>query len=139
LAPDLVIAQAHCEVCAVTPGDVERSRCDTLAGRVLALTAGSLDDIWKVSGRSRRRSSGRVKAAPSSLTSDRPRSGADQNRGRRRPSVVIVEWADPTFAMGNWGRELVEIANGDLRLGCPGQHSRAIPGELVREADPEYI
>src|SRR5438093_1558782 len=28
LAPDLVIAQEHCEVCAVTPGDVARSGCD---------------------------------------------------------------------------------------------------------------
>src|SRR5215469_6579367 len=45
LAPDLIIAQEHCEVCAVTPGEVERSGCDTLAGRVLALTAGSLDGI----------------------------------------------------------------------------------------------
>ena len=27
LAPDLVIAQSHCEVCAVTPDDVARSGC----------------------------------------------------------------------------------------------------------------
>src|SRR5215468_5661294 len=51
----------------------------------------------------------------------------------------MLEWADPIFAMGDWGRELVEIANGDLRLGSPGQHPRAIPGEPVREADPEYL
>src|SRR5258708_6959279 len=37
LAPDLVIAQAHCEVCAVTPEDVERSGCTTPAAPVLAL------------------------------------------------------------------------------------------------------
>jgi hypothetical protein len=25
--------------------------------------------------------------------------------------VVMLEWADPIFAMGNWGPERVEIAN----------------------------
>ena len=52
---------------------------------------------------------------------------------------MMLEWADPIFAMGNWGPELVEIANGDLRLGRPGQHSHAISAELIREADPEYL
>src|SRR5207302_1040371 len=40
LEPDLLITQAHCEVCAVTPGDVERAGCVS-AGQVLALQAGS--------------------------------------------------------------------------------------------------
>ena len=139
LAPDLVIAQAHCEVCAVTPGDVERSGCDTPEGRVLALTAGSLDgileSIQQIAQAIVRESEGRAV-----VSRERQRLEAVRIRtaGRRRPSVVMLEWADPIFAMGNWGPELVEIANGDLRLGSPGQHSRAIPAELVREADPEY-
>ena len=51
----------------------------------------------------------------------------------------MLEWADPIFAMGNWGPELVEIANGELVLGNKGQHSAAIPGERVAAADPEYL
>ena len=47
LAPDLVIAQSHCEVCAVTPGDVERSGCDLSLGTVLGLTASSVDGIFE--------------------------------------------------------------------------------------------
>src|SRR5271154_4888238 len=45
LRPDLLITQAHCEVCAVTPGDVERSGAP--AARQLALSAASLQDIFE--------------------------------------------------------------------------------------------
>src|ERR1700680_5122906 len=30
LGPDLLITQTHCDVCAVTPGDVERGGCDVM-------------------------------------------------------------------------------------------------------------
>jgi iron complex transport system substrate-binding protein len=41
--------------------------------------------------------------------------------------------------LGNWGPELVEIANGELLLGEKGKHSAAIPVEQLRDADPEYL
>jgi hypothetical protein len=47
----------------------------------------------------------------------------------RRLTVVMLEWADPIFAMGNWGPELVEIANGELLLGKKGEYSAAVPSE----------
>src|ERR1019366_1116353 len=62
-----------------------------------------------------------------------------QTAGRRRPRVVMLEWTDPVFAMGNWGPELVEVANGELLLGRKGEYSRAIPAEQLRAADPEYL
>ena len=57
----------------------------------------------------------------------------------RRPTVVTLEWTDPFFAMGNWGTELVDIANGEPLLGRKGEDSAAIPAELLRQADPEYL
>src|SRR5262245_47847406 len=45
LEPDLIITQAHCEVCAVTPADVERAGC-IAARQVLALSAGSVQGIF---------------------------------------------------------------------------------------------
>jgi iron complex transport system substrate-binding protein len=41
--------------------------------------------------------------------------------------------------MGNWGPELVEIANGELLLGKNGEYSAAIASEQLRDADPEYL
>ena len=51
----------------------------------------------------------------------------------------MLEWANPLFAMGNWGPELVEIANGRLLLGEKGKYSAAIAGEQLRAADPEHL
>src|SRR5260370_10251265 len=47
LHPDLLIAHEHCEVCAVTPGDIAKSGCDGLAKQVLALGAGTVDGIYE--------------------------------------------------------------------------------------------
>jgi len=135
-----VIAQEHCEVCAVTPGDVARSGCDLRGARVLSLSAGSLEGIFEsiqqVAG-----ALGREREGRDVVRRERARLDAVRARcaGRRRPSLVMLEWTDPIFAMANWGPELVEIANGEVRLGKQGRHSSAIPGEWVAEADPEYL
>lgn len=140
LAPDLVITQAHCEVCAVTPADMERSGCAIPAMSVLALTAGSLDgvfiDVMRVAEMLGREVEGRAL-----VCEEKRRLAAVRERTerRRRPSVVMLEWMEPLFAMGNWGPELVEIASGGLRLGKKGEHSSAIPFDHLREADPEII
>ncbi|HEV8493254.1 MAG TPA: ABC transporter substrate-binding protein, partial [Candidatus Angelobacter sp.] len=46
MRPDLLITQAHCEVCAVTPGDVQRSDACALTARQIALSASSLEQIF---------------------------------------------------------------------------------------------
>lgn len=140
LAPDLIIAQEHCEVCAVTPGDMERSGCQTPAANVLALTAGSLDGVFE--GVMRVASAlGKDGDGQALVRGERARleSVREATAGQRKPSVVMLEWMDPLFAMGNWGPELVEIANGELLLGKKGEHSSAIPFDLLREADPEFL
>lgn len=47
LAPDLVISQAHCEVCAVTPRDLERSGACAVTVDQLSLSASSLEGIFE--------------------------------------------------------------------------------------------
>jgi iron complex transport system substrate-binding protein len=140
LAPDLVITQSHCEVCAVTPADVERSGGNVAAADVLTLTAGSLDGIFQGIMQVARalgledKGCAVVRAEQERLARVRERTAS-----LRTPTVVMLEWTDPLFAMGNWGPELVEIANGNLLLGNKDGYSSAISGEQVRAADPEYL
>jgi iron complex transport system substrate-binding protein len=107
LKPDLLVTQEHCEVCAVTPADVGRAGC-VVAGQVLALGAGSVQGIFEgvgTIGRALRR-----ERAATDLVEDMGRRiGAvhDAVKHRRAPSVIMLEWTDPVFAMGNWGPELV--------------------------------
>jgi len=140
LAPDLILAQSHCEVCAVTPDDVARSGCETPAAAVLPLGAGSLDDIFE-SIRSIARALGREAAARPVIAQECARLEAVRaaTASRAPRSVVVLEWADPPFAIGNWGPELVQIANGDLRIGEKNALSGAIPGPQIAQADPEFL
>jgi iron complex transport system substrate-binding protein len=140
LRADLLITQSHCEVCAVTPGDVERSGACLPAARQVALSASSLEEIFDGILRIGE-ALGLEDRAKALIRDERVRLAIVQEKvaGFPRPTVVMLEWADPIFAMGNWGPELVEIANGELLLGKKGEHSAAIPSEQLRDADPEYL
>lgn len=140
LRPDLLITQAHCEVCAVTPEDVERVGCGILSSQVLALSAGTIEGIFD--GVMRIARSMDLLSAGEDLVA-KMRSGiqavTEAVRDKPAPTVVMLEWTDPIFSMGNWGPELVEAANGKVLLGEKGQHSRAIPWNDVRDADPDFL
>jgi iron complex transport system substrate-binding protein len=139
LEPDLLVAQEHCEVCAVTPADVGRAGC-TVAGQVLSLRAGTvqgiLGDIAAIG-----RALGRDREAAGLVDAMRSRIRAvrDAVKHRRAPSLVMLEWTDPVFAMGNWSPELVDAANGRLLMGERGEHSSAVDWQRVREADPDWL
>jgi iron complex transport system substrate-binding protein len=140
LHPDLLITQMHCEVCAVTPDDVERVGCGILASQVLALGAGTVDGIFD-GVRSIARSLDLQSAGEELIATMRSRMRAvtDAVRDKPTPTVVMLEWTDPIFSIGNWGPELVEAANGQVLLGEKGQFSRAISWKEVRDADPDFL
>ncbi len=140
LAPDVIITQAHCDVCAVTPGDVERSGCAAPAARVLTLRAGTLngifDDMLEIAQALGRESQGRQIVC---LEQRRLANVQARTSNLHRPTVVAIEWADPIFAMGNWAPELMELAGGELLIGEKGQYSTMIAFDQIVRADPDYI
>ena len=139
LQPDLVITQSHCDVCAVTPADLKHGVC-AITAQQLSLSAsnlegilGSIQDVAEALGL---REQGRA-----AVHSERQRLDVVRQRTAplRRPTVVMLEWTDPIFAMGNWGPELVEMANGEPLLGHAGEFSTSVPAAQLRDADPEYL
>jgi len=140
LHPDLLIAQEHCEVCAVTPGDIAKSGCDGLAKQVLALRAGTVGGIYEDIRRIGCNIN-RGDAAEGLVAEMRRRLNEIHKRVQQRStsSLVILEWTDPIFPASNWASELVEAANGSLLLGNKGEHSAAISWESVCEANPDYL
>ena len=140
LRPDLLITQEHCEVCAITPGDVERSGACAVATQQLSLSAFSLSDIFqgilRIAQAIGLEDQGRALIQREQDSLERVRREAARSV---RKTVVMLEWTDPLFAMGNWGPELVEIANGELLLGEKGEYSSAIPAERLRNANPECL
>jgi iron complex transport system substrate-binding protein len=169
LAPDVLITQTHCEVCAVTPGGLLAQNPERVpnlprwasagdpptpdaihagAGaaprlerrQVVALSAGTLDGILD-GFRGVARVLDLVDAGERLIgeLEERVRAVERAVAGRPRPSVVCLEWIDPIFCMGNWGPELVARAGGDNRLGVFGAHSTTGTWDEVRRADPEVL
>jgi iron complex transport system substrate-binding protein len=141
LAPDVLITQTHCEVCAVSPGDLAHGRLPTLRReQVVALSGGTLSAILE-GFLQVAEVLGRAEAGRSLVDSLRGRLAAlrEQTRGLARPTLACLEWIEPPFAMGNWGPELVELAGGDNLLGTAGAHSATTPWSAVCEADPDVL
>jgi iron complex transport system substrate-binding protein len=137
LQPDLVIAQTHCEVCAVTPEGIARAGSTV---PVLRLSAFTVDEISE----SIRQVAARLELAERGaevIQAERERLRAVRNATalRKRPSVAVLEWTDPLFAMGNWGPELVETAGGDLSVGEKGAYSAILSPQAIPAANPEFL
>jgi iron complex transport system substrate-binding protein len=142
LAPDLIITQGLCDVCAVSHGVVQEAlpRLPTTP-RVVSLRATRLaelfDDIKNVGD-----ATGRSARAHEVITSLRSRLDAVTLRTARawsRPVVCCLEWLDPPWSAGHWVPEMVGLAGGVERLGEAGAPSRRIDWEDVEEARPQVV
>jgi iron complex transport system substrate-binding protein len=136
LRPDVLITQTHCEVCAVSPGDLGGD--ELCRKQVVALRAGTLDGILdgfhQVATVIGRDASALIAGITARLAEVERRIA-----GRRRPTIVCLEWIEPIFNMGNWGPELVARAGGANVLGTPGEHSTTTPWQAIRAADPDVL
>jgi iron complex transport system substrate-binding protein len=142
LAPDIIVTQDHCEVCAVSLSDVEAATC-TWTGRpveIVSLKPDSMADVYadiaRVAGALG------AKAAGDALVGDmKRRLEAVRARvaGRARPRVAFIEWVEPLMAGGNWMPELIEIAGGHNLFGQAGKHSDWMQWQELVAADPEVI
>jgi len=142
LAPDLILTQALCEVCAVSFGEVERAVAAVGgAPRVLSLEPVDLDGIF-----------GSILAVGSATGArDRAEALVAGLRARVRhvrdlaatapyqPRVACLEWFDPLYGPGHWLPELVGLAGGRPGLGAAGEPSRRVSwGDVIAFA-PEVI
>jgi iron complex transport system substrate-binding protein len=140
LEPDVVIAQTHCEVCAVTPNDVERDGGCLDPRQMVALSAFSIDDIagsiLAVAERLGIPERGAALVACERARFDAVRAAT---ANLSRPNVALLEWTDPLFAMGNWMPEVVTVAGGTPLLAHPGDYSMATTFDCVQAADPDFV
>jgi iron complex transport system substrate-binding protein len=137
-APEVILGQTLCAVCAVTLDQVPREL--PLQPRVVPLEAGTLegmyDDVARVG-----EALGRAAQAHRLVASLRARVDAvrDAVAGRARPRVACIEWIDPPYSGGHWVPEQVQLAGGTDVLGEPGSRSRELGWDEVRAARPEIV
>jgi iron complex transport system substrate-binding protein len=143
LAPDLLVTQALCEVCAVSERDV-RSLAARLSPppRVVTVSAttfdGVLADIRTVANALGIPERG---AALVATLQARLRTIHDTLKAAQapRPRVAVIEWIDPLFTGGHWIPDMIRRAGGRDVIGESGKHSTIMGGDAIAEARPDVI
>jgi iron complex transport system substrate-binding protein len=142
LAPDLIVTQSLCTVCAVSGGTVRAlASRGVRAPAVLELEPDGIDGIL-ASVREIARAAG-VEAVGEELAGDLAArldaAAAPVREVVRRPRVVVLEWLDPPFAAGHWVPEQVALAGGREQLGRARMPSFPTTWEAVRDVAPEVV
>jgi iron complex transport system substrate-binding protein len=138
LAPDVIVTQDLCAVCAVSSGEV-RAVCDVDA-ETISLDPHTIREIEEsvllLAQRFAVQERGRKIV-------DRMRATIEQASlavaGREPRRVVVLEWLDPPFVAGHWLPEMVAAAGGVDLLGRAGEPSRTSSWDEVFAAEPELV
>jgi iron complex transport system substrate-binding protein len=140
LAPDLVITQDLCEVCAVSDGAVHRlAAALDPPPRVLSLTGRTIEGVM-----ADMRAVGRaldLDAEGDELTAGlrsrlaRLRRGAPSTPRR----VLCIEWLAPLYLAGHWVPDLVAAAGGYDVGAAAGAHSAVSSWEAAAALQPDLI
>jgi iron complex transport system substrate-binding protein len=138
LAPDLVVTQDLCEVCAVSSGDLATA-CP-IGSEVFSMNPRNLDDVVAsviaLADRLDVRERGETVAAAMQARIDAVRASV---AGLARPRVFVAEWIDPPYGSGHWLPEMVEAAGGTNVLSSPGEYSFATTWEAVLAERPDLV
>jgi iron complex transport system substrate-binding protein len=143
LAPDVIVTQAQCEVCAVSLRDVEGVVCQWLQAcpKLVSLMPNALADVWADIARVAEalgvpdRGAELVGRLGERMRAIRERAGSL----RDKPTVACIEWIEPLMAAGNWMPELVAMAGGVNLFGAAGKHSPWMTFDELAGADPDVV
>ena len=108
LQPDLVVTQSHCDVCAVTPADLERD-ASAITARQLSLSAATIEEIFRATAQVAE-ALGVPERAPAVIERERQRLETVRQRTAHLPPPTVVYWNGPIhfspWATGarNWSR-----------------------------------
>src|SRR6266496_4814676 len=142
LAPDLILTQDLCQVCAPSGNEVSHA-LSLLPKRpkILWLTPNCLEQIF-ANLRKLGEATGRIKKAKELVAEAHAKLekiAALTGNLSNRPRVFCMEWLDPVYCSGHWVPEMVRIAGGMDGLAREGSDSVRIPWDKVLEWKPEVL
>ncbi|MGA9858914.1 MAG: cobalamin-binding protein [Solirubrobacteraceae bacterium] len=141
LAPDLIVTQALCSVCAVSYDDV-RGIADEIDSQPMVIsldphTVGEvLGDARTLAQATDRKDAGVELIGNAAARIDRIRVAT---KDARRPRVAALEWLDPPFAAGHWTPQLIAYAGGEDVLGFAGENSEERSWEEIAAVSPDVV
>ena len=142
LAPDLILTQDLCHVCAASPDDLATALTRMARPpRVLSLTPRSLREVWddvrKVGEATGRQVEAETLAR--ALNERVQKIASVAARLSSRPRVLCLEWLAPYYVGGHWVPEMVSCAGGEDVLGRAHQPSYQVTAEQIRQSRADVI
>lgn len=140
-APDLVLTQDLCRVCALPEATVAEALADLdLAATVLTVDPHTLDDVLAAVA-AVARAAGAADAGTALVAALQDRLAAVDHavRDRPRPRVLALEWVDPPFLPGHWVPAMVRGAGGEPLAGIDGGRSVATTWEQITDDTPDLV
>ncbi len=142
LAPDLILTQNLCQVCAPSGNEVSQViKALPKAPQILWLTPQSLSEIFN-NVRELGTATGRTAEAEALINDCHARLESLSDRTKpisHKPRVFCMEWLDPIYASGHWVPELVKIAGGIDDLGRERGESVRISWDEITAWAPEVL
>lgn len=158
LAPNVILTQDICSVCAIDLQTVERLAAKmSPQPRVVSLNPLTLDDVLAnvlqvgeavgMADEARAAHASLIKriGAIDQLVVERQQQGGNAAGGgaRQRPRVAFIEWSDPLYVGGHWTPQLIERAGGEHPLNAGGESgggkSFPVPHSKVVDTDPDLV
>ena len=142
LAPDLIVTQNLCSVCAASPEDLAAVLATfDYRPEVLSLDPLDLGDVWRdilwvgdetMRGHEAEQLLEFIGARLAAVESEIAQTVC-------RPRVAFLEWLQPIYVGGHWIPEMIELAGGRDIFGKLRTPSFSLPAENVITAQPEVL
>lgn len=145
LAPDVIVTQELCAVCAVSYDIVARAakRMRGAGPAVISLEPSTLADVYAniatIGDLCGAHDGARDLVVSLQAREAALRAAAARVPERERPSVLVLEWTDPPMSGGHWTPELVELAGGSPVLANRGGNSQRLDWDAIAAADPDIV
>ncbi len=141
VAPDLIVTQAVCDVCAVSYEDVVEvaarlpseprvlQQDPSTLGEVLedVIRLGEATGIVSEAHLVRGELEGRLASVRAAVS------------GASEPRVIALEWLDPPYVGGHWIPEMISIAGGEDVAGPPGLKSPEVQWGALSALNPDVV
>ena len=143
LAPDVVMTQALCDVCAVNGADVEQAICALpTPARIVNLEPFTLDEVLYTL----------TALGEATDTVDRAATirTACENRIKEvylrteaevthKPKTIVLDWIDPPFVSGHWMHDLITLSGGEDIMGTPKTPSWTANWDKIHALTPDAL
>ena len=143
VAPDIIITQGVCDVCAISEGQIEATlrnvKCNISdKTKIISMNGGTFneicDEILNLGS-----DLGKVNKAEDIVNSAREKYAELLNSKKSKKSILLLEWLDPYFSAGHWIPEQIELAGFKSAIGAIGERSKKITADMITAINPDYI